>query len=76
MKVCESCQHDRILVVNAKCSDMCDVHYNEKDHVGYVPSGLNIGNGDYIEFEVCLDCGKIQGDFPVTEEVVIEALIK
>ena len=34
---------------------------------GYVPENLNIGGGDYIEFTYCLQCGKIQGDFPITE---------
>jgi hypothetical protein len=31
---------------------------------GYVPSGLGIGGGDYIDFKLCLSCGQIQGEWP------------
>jgi hypothetical protein len=34
-------------------------------HDGYVPSKMGIGGGDYMEFSYCLDCGQIQGKFPV-----------
>ena len=30
-----------------------------------VPTDLGIGGGSAIEFEYCLDCGRIQGDFPL-----------
>jgi hypothetical protein len=68
-----TCGSERILSVSGKVSDMCDVHIGDISHDGYVPSGLNIGGGDYLEFSVCLDCGKQQGTFPVTEEAVNEA---
>jgi hypothetical protein len=35
------------------------------DYFGYVPSCLGVGEGDYVEFEYCLDCGQIMGKFPV-----------
>lgn len=34
------------------------------EHLGSVPHDMNIGGGDYIEFEFCLECGQIQGEFP------------
>jgi len=37
----------------------------EHSHNGYVPNDLGIGDGDYLEFDLCLDCGQIQGDFPL-----------
>ena len=52
---------------------MCDVRMGDMSRDGYVPRGLNIGSGDYLEFKVCLDCGKHQGTFPVTDEAVNEA---
>jgi hypothetical protein len=58
------CLSNRILSVMGKCSDMCVVEFNEREHEGYVPVDCGIGGGDYIEFNVCLDCGKIQGSFP------------
>ena len=55
----------KTLFVSAKCNDMCHVLLKdtsgnvvfEKD--GYVPSGLGIGDGDYIELRIDLDTGTI-----------------
>lgn len=63
--ICQCCKSKRILSVNGKCSDLCFVRIGEKEKDGYVPNGLNIGGGDNIEFEVCLDCGQLQGVYPV-----------
>jgi hypothetical protein len=52
---------------------MCDVRMGGNSRDGYVPSGLNIGGGDYLEFDMCLDCGQHQGVFPVAEDAVSEA---
>jgi hypothetical protein len=46
---------------------MCSVYLGENEKEGYVPSNMNIGGGDYIEFEYCLDCGQIQGEFPLQQ---------
>ena len=63
-----------VLEVNAKCSDMCVVTLNGKDKNGYVPSGLGIGGGDYIEFKLCLLCGRVLGNtFPVPQADIDEA---
>lgn len=33
---------------------------------GYVPDDIGIGEyGDYMRFTYCLDCGQIQGKFPL-----------
>lgn len=44
---------------------MCDVQSEGFSHDGYVPDGLGIGGGDYLNFSFCLDCGQMQGEFPV-----------
>lgn len=64
---CDNCGKERIASINAKCSDMCfaEVGGNESD--GYVPRDMGIGGGDYVDFNYCLDCGKIQGQFPLEE---------
>jgi len=61
---CE-CGSERIAMVNAKCSDLCQFVIDDYEKVGYVQSDVGIGDGDYIEFDYCLDCGRIQGKFPV-----------
>lgn len=74
---CQKFQSQRLLLVNAKCSDLCQCIYQGKDADretdGYVPYNLNVGGGDYVEFTVCLDCGQVQGTFPVPEEATAEA---
>lgn len=46
---------------------MChvDFEHNEAESDDYVPKDMNIGGGDYIRFSYCLDCGKIQNEFPL-----------
>jgi hypothetical protein len=63
--VCQKCSSDHIASVMAKCSDMCSYVFQGKEHVGYVPSEVGIGGGDYVDFEYCLECGQIQWQFPV-----------
>lgn len=65
------CGSDRLLLVNGKVSDMCSVTVGEHTRDGYVPRNLNIGGGDYLEIEFCLDCGKVQGEFPITDAQVL-----
>lgn len=72
MSKCISCPSERLLTVSGKVSDMFGAHDVKIDYNGYVPYGLNIGGGDYITFQYCLNCGTIQGKFPITEEQVRE----
>ena len=54
--------------VSARCKDMCDlVGPDGTVYYGYVPEiGLD-DTGDYLKFKYCLDCGQIQGSFPVSK---------
>jgi hypothetical protein len=63
---CQRCNSERIAHVGAKCDDRCSVTIGEADsHGDYVPRDMRIGGGDYIEFAYCLECGQVQGKFPV-----------
>lgn len=64
---CDNCQSNRIVEVSGKCSDLCLVKMGEKQYGGYAPDDMVIGtdDGDYLEFNFCLNCGKIQGQFPL-----------
>ena len=72
------CGSKRILNVNAKCSDACQVYVRhlDIDVDGYVPSGLPFSGdyGDYVELSLCLDCGTLQGEFPISDSTVTERL--
>jgi hypothetical protein len=62
---CLNCESKRVASVSAKCEDLCRVTLDEAEVDGYVPEDMGIGDGDYIAFDYCLDCGQIQGDFPL-----------
>ena len=71
------CESQRIAFINGKTSDLCQFSYKDIDVNGYVPQGIIIGDngyGDYINFDFCLDCGKIQGKFPISDEQVKESI--
>lgn len=62
---CQRCKSERIMSINAKCSDLCFASIGEHEQSDYPPEDVGIGGGDYVEFSYCLNCGQIQGDFPV-----------
>ena len=66
---CQKCGSERIAGVSGKTSDRCDFSIDSKDihHDGYVPHDVGLGGGDYIEFDYCLDCGQMEGTWPLPE---------
>lgn len=62
---CQNCKSERIMNITGKCSDTCGGDINNVEFEGYVPKNLGIGGGDYIGFSYCLNCGQIQGKFPI-----------
>jgi len=62
---CQKCKSKRVASVNAKCSDLCFVAIGKQERDGYVPKDMGVGGGDYVEFDFCLDCGMVQGKFPL-----------
>jgi hypothetical protein len=71
------CGSNRVARVSAKCSDLCwiNVPHLNKESDGYVPTNVGLGDdSDYIDVGYCLDCGSLQGKFPVSDNSVIRAL--
>ena len=62
---CFKCNSDKIASIGAKCSDLCSFSFDGLEKDGYVPTDVGIGGGDYVEFDYCLNCGQIQGKFPI-----------
>jgi hypothetical protein len=58
---CIHCGSDRVLEISAKCNDKCILEFKGMEHQGYVPENLAIGGADYIEIDICLNCGIAQG---------------
>jgi len=62
---CQQCGSNRIANISGKTSDCNNGFIEGKDFDGYVPGDIGIGEGDYIELTWCLNCGQIQGEWPV-----------
>ena len=67
MKNCQRCNSARVIRIRGKTSDCFGADGNFGDYDGYVPDDIGIGDGsgDMIYFKYCLDCGQIQGKFPL-----------
>ena len=64
MAQCQRCSSLRLARILAHCSDMCSVDLADRYEHGQVPRDPGIG-GDDIHPAYCLDCGQIQGMFPL-----------
>jgi hypothetical protein len=72
---CQKCGSERLLSVDAKCSDACYTTYGDIEKDGYVPSDIGIGGGDYVEITVCMRCGQLQGEWPKDDETIRDSII-
>ena len=66
---CKNCGSDRLMAVSGKTSDLCATVFKGVGHdQGYVPGDIGMGdNEDYLDFTYCLECGMIQGEFPLPD---------
>lgn len=62
---CQKCNSARVMNVYSKASDLHTVSMGQNEHSGYLPYDLGIGGGDEARFDFCLNCGQIQGTWPV-----------
>lgn len=63
--ICQRCQSGRVADMGGKVSDMCFYSVGDNQQNGYVPGDMGVGGGDYLEFKYCMDCGQLQGKFPL-----------
>ena len=47
--------------IQGKTSDMCFTVFEGCERDYYVPDIPGLGGGDYLELDICIDCGKLQG---------------
>lgn len=70
---CQQCKSERVGEVFGKCGDLTAFGIGATDvHSINVPYDWGIGGGDYINFHFCLDCGQIQGQFPLSRTCLEE----
>jgi len=64
---CNRCGSFRVLEVQSHGRDCNHFSLLGYEHGGYVPPDLGLGEGDDVEFSVCLDCGQMRGTFPIPQ---------
>jgi hypothetical protein len=63
---CQRCNSPRVAKFYAKCNELFDIEIGEHEYDGNIPSDLGLGDdGDYVRMKYCLECGQIQGQFPL-----------
>ena len=71
-----------ILTINAQCSNLCYVLFDDQvhdvhlEHNGYVPNGIGIGGGDYLRLQIDTVIGRVLSCGLMTDVDIIEALEK
>ena len=74
-KKCIKCNSDRLISINAHCSDCFSANYRDIEYDGYVIDEIGLGNFcDDVDLTFCLDCGQIQHTFPISEQKVINRM--
>ena len=73
-----SCEHKRVMSVSAKANDLqfYKIPHLDIEHEGYAPYIDGVCCGDYIRFNLCLDCGKIIGFDGITDEELKSTLVE
>jgi hypothetical protein len=72
-----------ILSISAKSSDLNSISYKDRNGItteagdySYVPEGIGIGGGDYVELDIDMETGQILNWKPVSDVQVIKAIKK
>jgi len=65
---CDSCESERVATVEGDITNGFRLTIKEENFTEYVPRDIGFGiDGNYMKFKYCLNCGKIQGIFPVSD---------
>ena len=70
MQTCKKCESVRLIDIFGHCVDRFVAESRGKEYgPDYVPGDIGLGpGGDDVNFTYCLDCGQIQGNFPIHPE--------
>lgn len=72
---CQRCDSPRIASVCADGKDYSNLTIENEEVDGYLPANIGIGSGGgEIDFSYCLECGQMQGEFPISKENAQRAL--
>lgn len=69
------CGSSRWLEISGECDRELSTSINingTKQTGGRIPWNCNVGADECISFTVCLNCGKIQGEWPVRQDIILK----
>lgn len=72
-KKCQKCGERRVLCLYSDPKDLGSIEYRGLKADGYLPDIPNINADSDIDMEICMECGTVQGDFPVSHKVLKKA---
>lgn len=64
---CQRCDANEVVSIQAHARDCFYVVYPDgEEHDGYFPESLpELGRGDDMHVQICMNCGQVQGNFNV-----------
>jgi len=73
---CTHCESDRLFKINSHHTDRFTFSYKGESSKfpDYAPRVDNICGGDDVNVCICLNCGTVQGEFPVNDDSILEQL--
>lgn len=69
---CQHCGSTRVLEFSGKCNDLYSASLGDREYNGYALHGVGLGGGDYVSGDLCLNCGQLQGKWPLPQCEEIE----
>ncbi len=72
---CQTCNSDRISNVVAHSKDSSSISYRGHETDGYFQNIDNVCSGDDMDITVCLECGQLQGNWPVEDPKIEQECI-
>lgn len=72
---CINCGSTRFMNVFARCGDDCSITLDGSTVDGDIPSNVNIGgHGDAVGFDICANCGRVPGKWPLNQKAHLETV--
>lgn len=67
---CQMCHSKRILTASSHGRDCHNYRIKDFEGDGYLPRDLGIGGEDDMEITLCLECGQLQGEWPLPKSSI------
>ena len=66
---CQTCKSDRVGFTYFALGSHLSLTINGDVYQGEVPMDTNLGQGKSVRLSICMDCGQVQGKWPMTKSI-------